>query len=227
MPQRGRSTAIPSTPPLITAHDGCQGTTPNSLESVAASITAGADVVEIDVRFLSDGTPVLSHDLFPADLGDALVRLEKVVSLILPHTGVRLNMDMKEPQRARTVLPHVAPLLAERRVFATGLPPKDIPVFQRECPGVPFAVDQPNGAVRFKADGGLRALVKASRDLGAFALNLDYRCVSRRLFAVCAAESFPVYVWTVDSARAMRRMVGWGASSITTRRVVVLARLVR
>ena len=47
---------------LITAHTGCLGTKLNSLDSLRAALESGANAVEFDIRFQSDGTPVLSHD---------------------------------------------------------------------------------------------------------------------------------------------------------------------
>jgi glycerophosphoryl diester phosphodiesterase len=217
-----RSTARP----LVVAHAGCEGTGPDSLESVAAGIAAGADVVEVDVRFLPDGTPVLSHDALGGNPGTGLVRLERVVSLLLASPGIALNVDMKEPHAA-SMGPVVAPLAAENRVYATGLAACDIPVFARECPGIPYDVNIPGDAVRFRSARALRELVRESRALGARALCINHRCVSRRLFAVCAGEAFPLHVWTVDDARSMRRMISRGAASVTTRRVAVLAGLVR
>ena len=49
---------------LITAHSGCNNTTPNSLESIIAGMKSGADFVEVDVRTTKDGLPVLFHDDF-------------------------------------------------------------------------------------------------------------------------------------------------------------------
>ena len=37
-------------------------TKPNSIESISAGFDMGADITEIDIRFTSDGVPVLSHD---------------------------------------------------------------------------------------------------------------------------------------------------------------------
>ncbi|MGA2975451.1 MAG: glycerophosphodiester phosphodiesterase [Spirochaetia bacterium] len=212
---------------LVTAHAGCLDTAADSLESVIAGIRAGADVIEVDVRVLPDGTPVLSHDPFPVERGESLVRLEKVVEIIFSRAGVKLNMDMKEARTAAAVLPSISPLLAEKRVFATGLFPRDIPVFAHECPGVPYAVNQPGRAVRFKTSSKLRAFVSESKDLGAFALNLNYLFVSKRLLAACAEEGFPVFVWTVDSVRAMRRMIALGVASITTNKVDTLMDVLR
>lgn len=50
-------------PPVIIAHRTSPLDAPeNSLEGIAASVAAGADFVEVDVRLTRDGVPVLLHD---------------------------------------------------------------------------------------------------------------------------------------------------------------------
>ncbi|MCQ2463606.1 MAG: hypothetical protein MJ177_09445, partial [Clostridia bacterium] len=46
----------------ITAHTGCMGTKPNSLDSICAGDRYKSDIVEFDLRFDPDGNPVLWHD---------------------------------------------------------------------------------------------------------------------------------------------------------------------
>src|SRR5947208_14590484 len=49
--------------PSVVAHRGASATFPeNTLEAFEGAITAGADVVELDVRLTADGTPVVMHD---------------------------------------------------------------------------------------------------------------------------------------------------------------------
>ena len=43
----------------VTAHTGCEGADDNTLESISRGAVAGADIVEIDLHFLPDNTPVL------------------------------------------------------------------------------------------------------------------------------------------------------------------------
>jgi len=50
-----KSTLIPA----VCAHAGCEDTPRDGLESIAAGIAAGADGVEIDLRFGPRGEPVL------------------------------------------------------------------------------------------------------------------------------------------------------------------------
>ena len=44
----------------ITAHSGCMGYPDNSIEAMEAGIAVGANIVEFDLYFTADGTPVLS-----------------------------------------------------------------------------------------------------------------------------------------------------------------------
>ena len=37
---------------LITAHSGCEGTAPNSLDHILAAIDSGAEMIEVDIRSL-------------------------------------------------------------------------------------------------------------------------------------------------------------------------------
>ena len=49
--------------PLVVAHRGASATFPeNTLEAFDAAVSAGAPVVEFDVRLSSDGVPVVIHD---------------------------------------------------------------------------------------------------------------------------------------------------------------------
>ena len=49
--------------PLVVAHRGASARCPeNTLEAFDAAVSAGADVVELDVRLTADGVPVVLHD---------------------------------------------------------------------------------------------------------------------------------------------------------------------
>jgi glycerophosphoryl diester phosphodiesterase len=64
--------------PLITAHAGCQGTEPNSRESIIAAYHSPADIVEVDVRASREGVVFLMHDEALAPSGGESVRLENL-----------------------------------------------------------------------------------------------------------------------------------------------------
>ena len=89
---------------LITAHTGCLGTKANSLDSLRAALESGANAVEFDVRFQTDGTPVLSHDAVQ-DYGKS-PRLADAFALIAQKDGVQVNLDLKQTDH----LPEIARL---------------------------------------------------------------------------------------------------------------------
>ncbi len=79
---------------LITAHSGCNNTTPNSLESIVAGMESGADFVEVDVRSTRDGLPVLYHDGF--------IKTEKYGSLnICDYSLTELNEFIKKDSNTK------------------------------------------------------------------------------------------------------------------------------
>ena len=73
---------------LITAHSGCNNTSPNTLESVIVGMKSEADFVEVDVRSTKDGLPVLFHDDFMKTIDHGSVRISD-------HTLTELNRLIK------------------------------------------------------------------------------------------------------------------------------------
>ena len=65
----------------VTAHTGCEGTKDNSLEAIEKGYLSGADIVEFDVHFNSNGEPVLAHDY----AADNSVKLKDMKGLNLPE----------------------------------------------------------------------------------------------------------------------------------------------
>lgn len=94
----------------ITAHAGCDGTRPGSLEGLYAAIEAGADALELDLRLYA-GEVLLSHDPICAERLSEYVRLETVLTdRRIREARVRFNCDLKE----RKVFPAVLRLFREK-----------------------------------------------------------------------------------------------------------------
>ena len=91
---------------LVCAHRGDSAQLPdNSLAAFEAAIAVGADMIEADVRRLSDGALVLSHD--PAPAGSAPVRLDDLVRLASGR--IALDLELKEAGYEQRVLDAVDP----------------------------------------------------------------------------------------------------------------------
>lgn len=115
----------------VTAHSGCMGLPDNSLEAIAAGIATGAEIVEFDLRFRRDGTPVLSHNAFfrkPVTLADAF-------ALLADHPGVRANVDVKDTKGLARVAPLARTYGVLDRIFYTGVFAADIPAVRKKKPG--------------------------------------------------------------------------------------------
>jgi len=191
--------------PSITAHTGALNTKPNTLDSVRAALSSGADIFEVDVRFLPDGTPALGHN--KVDAGSA--RLEEVFALMQGCT-IQINLDMKETSN----IPRMAELVAryglQDRAFMTGLS-KSACAALRSC-GLPYYL---NGASP-----------TAALKLGALGVNINFRQCTKRLVRDAHAQGLLVSAWTADSPRTMHKMLRRGADNITTRHPDVLLEII-
>ncbi|MDR0530483.1 MAG: glycerophosphodiester phosphodiesterase [Oscillospiraceae bacterium] len=192
--------------PDITAHAGALQTRPNTLESVKICLAApGVRHVEVDVRFLPDGTPVLGHEKA------GTVPLADCLALVAP-TGKGLNLDMKETANVPAVVALLRAYGMEKTGFFTGIAPSAAAAV-RDC-GVRYYLNcSPK-----KSGADALALVELAKELGAVGLNVCYRRCPAKLVAAAHKAGLPVSVWTVDKPRAMRRMLALSVDNITTRR---------
>ena len=75
---------------LVIGHRGAAGLAPeNSMEALHAGLTAGADILEFDVRLTKDKIPVLTHDFHT-------LRTHRDTSIISHHTLQELQKRMKK-----------------------------------------------------------------------------------------------------------------------------------
>jgi len=182
--------------PSVTAHAGALGTKPNTLDSVRAALSSGADILEVDVRFLADGTPALGHN----KAGPESAKLEDVFALMQGHE-TQINLDMKETAHVPRMAELVAQYGLQGRAFMTGLSASACAAL-RGC-GLPYYLNGANPA--------------AANKLGALGVNINFRQCTKKLVRDTHALGLLVSAWTADSPRAMRKMLRRGADNITTR----------
>ena len=190
----------------VTAHAGALNTKSNTLDSVRAALSCGADVFEVDVRFLPGGAPVLGH----TRAGPESARLEDVFAL-MRDCAIHINLDMKET----THVPRVAELVArydlQGRAFMTGLF-RPACAALRDC-GLPYYLNGASPA--------------AAKELGALGVNINFRQCTKRLVREAHALGLLVSVWTADKPRTMRKMLRREVDNITTRHPDVLQGLMQ
>ena len=203
----------------VTAHSGCMSLPDNSLEAMAAGIEAGAGIVEFDLNYTADGTPVLSHDK-PAD-GSSCVTLAEAFAFLAQHKGVQANVDVKSTERLELVPPLAAQAGVMEQIFFTGVREQDVAAVREKCPGFPYYL---NTSVHRGDD--LKALVKKTAALGAVGLNINWKSASPKLIRAFHQKGMPVSVWTVNRAARAIEMALLGADNITSRRPDLVCRLI-
>lgn len=199
---------------LVTAHAGCLNTPRNSLESVSTGINAGADVIEVDIRFA--GTiPVLSHDRIKPEQDTMLVRLSEVLDSLKDYPEIKLNLDLKEIDGIKELNRLLTQTGMASRTFFTGLGPEAIPPV-RAATQIPYLVNYKPDVSQIRDLGFIKEFVAMVTQLGAFGLNTEYWRVSDLLVHTFHEAGLKVYVWTVDAETDMRNMIQMGLDSITS-----------
>ena len=209
---------------LITAHTGCLGTKANSLDSLRAALESGANAVEFDVRFQTDGTPVLSHDAVQ-DYGKS-PRLADAFALIAQKDGVQVNLDLKQTDH----LPEIARLGKEAgllgRLFFTGVGVDDAQTVARECPEIPYYLNLSPDVKQKDSEAYWRRAADQIRLCRAIGINCHYDAASETLVRVMREQGMLVSFWTVDRKADMARIAALGPDNITTKEPIKLRELI-
>jgi len=198
---------------LLTAHSGCEGTRPNSLDHLKAAMAGGADFVEVDVR-LDGGRLVLGHDAGesqPLGLDEAWA--------VVATAGV--NLDVKEGQ----VLAPLAGFLRRRGVLpgqaiVTGCDEAWAGRWRRLMPTIPVLLNVLSGPEVQETTSAweLRLVAQALR-CGAPGLNADYRLVTPGMRSWTRRAGLSLFAWTVNTSDDWRVLRDLGVDGLTTDRV--------
>ncbi|MCX5424005.1 glycerophosphodiester phosphodiesterase [Streptomyces sp. NBC_00078] len=206
----------------------------NTIDSLRSALDRGADAVEIDVRLTKDGVPVLLHDAtlkrlweherplgsLSADEVRGLTdgRVPTLAEALAAADGTRLMLDLpgiRDVRAARRVVDAVREAGAAERVYYTAGSAAMLAVRAAD-PSAEIALTCTSLAPPRPA---LLSAVKPRW------LNYRFSLVSRELAARVHHDGYLLSVWTPDTRRSMRRLIGLGVDSITTNRVDVLCAL--
>ena len=202
----------------ITAHAGSMDLPANSIEAMQAGVGAGAQIVEFDLRYLPDGTPVLSHD---APQGDC-VSLRDAFAFLSSHPDVRANVDVKSTAFLECVEPMAREAGVLDRIFFTGVSAQDVPVVREKCPHVPYYL---NVSIPFWTN--VEKLAEKTRALGAVGVNFSYGSLSARLTRTFRKHGLLTSVWTIDSEKKARRVLAMQPDNVTSRRPDLIVSLIQ
>jgi glycerophosphoryl diester phosphodiesterase len=214
-------------------HRGASALAPeNTLEAFALAAELGCDMVEFDVLARNDGSLVVAHD--SRRLRDAgAPGLDEALAFFAERLpGVGLQVDLKRRGVESAVVEALRQHGVLDRSWVSGFDAESLRRVARLEPGLPRSFTLPRDRFGVSKRGPLAPLVRAAlRALGdslpgripavleradATALTLHRSVASEEAIARAHELGAPVYVWTVDDAIAVERLVRWGADGIIT-----------
>ena len=207
----------------VTAHTGCQGAKDNSLDAITLGYGYGADIVEFDLNFNSDGTPVLSHD---EPKGNEAT-LDEAFRLIAGYKGLGVNVDVKNPLDLKKVKELAVKHGILDRIFFTGIDENWSVAVREQTPDIMYFLNADIDKSRINEKAYIDELISTVKSTGAVGLNINYKSCSRLMVELFHNEGLKVSVWTVNKMSAMRRVLTYGCDNITTRKVEDMMSLVK
>ena len=167
-------------------------------------VGAGADFLEVDVRRAADGTFVLSHDepaagARPPSLDDAL------------RAGCPLQLDLKEDGTEEALIQHALRHVAATAIAVTTGADDSVKTVKEAFPQVRCGLtlaEEPGESTWRRIDR----------------CHADFVAVDHRYAHHWATSDLPVWLWTVDDERLLKRYIGegWPEAIITNRPVLAL-----
>ena len=219
-------------PLLRIGHRGAAALAPaNTIEAAEAALVHGVDLVELDVFGGSNRELVLSHS--SRELTDEPVALDDMLAFLAengPTTGILA--DVKFAGRERELIESLrAHGLVERAIASTSnvstlqnlrrLEPKL--ARSRTCPrgrvylGSHRTFIHVTGPVRWAMRAALPVRVsRLIHEVGASALTLNYRLVTRGTVERCHELGVAVFAWTVNSPEVARHLDELGVDGVIT-----------
>ncbi len=206
----------------ITCHAGSFRTKANSVYSVRAAVEWGADIVEFDVSFRPDGTPVIIHN--PSPSMDEGVLLEKAFDAVAKSDRCKINLDIKSIANLPAVDKLVCLKGLEKRVFYTGVF-EDWVDTVRKSSSIPYYVNY-NPSEEEGADPEyIKGIVNKAIELGAMGINSNFRGVSQQMVDAAHKNGLLVSLWTANSMPDMLTALALCPDNITTKKPNVLKNL--
>ena len=210
-------------PPLVVAHAGGSALGPeNTMAAISASLTAGAQAVEIDVWRSSDGVPVLIHDrsvarttggegnvdemtveqlqTLDAGNGEKIPKLADVIDAV--KGKARLNIEIKQEDIEGEVVEAVRAADAARDVWVSSFSPDVI----EACKWIAPEIERSLLFAGFKEDASLFVLYNTS-NLLLRSLSPSIELVEKRpeFVELCHRRGIRCLAWTVDGEERLER----------------------
>lgn len=206
----------------VTAHTGCMKTAENSLESIKAGAQSGADIVEFDLYFTKDLTPVLAHD---EPVGGEIT-LDEALAYLSLFANTRANIDIKRTDALDKVSELVTEYGLSDRVFFTGVNEEFVDAVRAGCPDIEYYLNLSVDKKKFRDSEYIASLIEKTENAGAIGINLNKNGATEELVKAFHDAGLLVSVWTVDKEPDMHKMLELSPDNITTREPELLCKII-
>ena len=214
-------------------HKGADHVAPgNTVESFAAALDAGVDVIEFDVLRLRDGRLALAHDYRDAGSREALT-LDEGLDLFAgeAYAGVELVVDLKLPGYEREVAEGLAARNLTDRALVSSTYLESLEALGKLDAGVTRGWSVPRAkrdytrswlalpalailqVMRARLPGQAAALIRSG---GCEAVMAHWRLTTPRLLRAVHGAGGLLYVWTVDDRKRIRALESLGVDGVIT-----------
>lgn len=197
-----------------TAHTGCVDTKDNTLEAIEVGAKYGADIVEFDLNFLPDGTPVLAHDE-PKGNG---ITLDEAFKKVSEYPDLMVNVDAKSVQNLSEVVRLAKKHGILNRIFYTGIELADVEAVKNNSPEVPYYLNVDVQKPQKQTPEYLQSLVDEVKGCGAVGINFNKDNATKELVDIFHENDLLVSIWTVNKEKEMYEILHLAPDNITTRR---------
>lgn len=199
----------------VTCHSGSMGTKDNSVESVENAIRIGADVVEFDVRFRSDGTPVMSHDKTGVNKAVEVEEAFKVIAS--DENEIKINLDIKETTNLVNLEKLVVKYALVERAFMTGVSQDKVDEVKRQCNVLKYYLNYSPSKWKINSEKYKEKVIDLMETTGAIGINCNYLFMSERLAIALHESGYLLSIWTVNQEDKIARCLVLGADNVTSK----------
>lgn len=199
----------------VTCHAGAMHTKPNSLQSISEAIKWGAQVVEFDVSFRPDGTPVIIHNSAPSQNQGIL--LKDALKIVAGNTKCKINLDIKSMANLGAVDRLVKEAGLFDRVFYTGVFADWVETV-RSTSSIPYYLNHKITADEASDPCAAQTVADKAKTLGAMGINSDFSGASGMFVEKTRENGLLVSLWTVNNASDMVKVIDLMPDNITTKK---------
>lgn len=203
----------------VTYHTGAMNTKPNSVDSINTSISHGAQIVEFDVTFRPDGTPVIIHSNAPSNTQG--VFLENALEAVAQSDTCMINLDIKSTANLSAVDKLVMTYGLTERVFYTGVFEHFVEAVKRDSE-IPYYLNYNISREEASDIAALRNVAKKARDYGAIGINSNYTHATELFVDTMRKNGLLVSLWTVNKPADMPKVLNLKPDNITTKNPHIL-----